>query len=174
MSTVHPHWQATDEAPVPVRVALKSNDAPKVQSARVSRSPAAVLGILLAVTVGAVSYGTLDDSQEELKGVVAGIDRPKSAFDILAEQIATQQRETVTTQSYTPSIMQQDDAPLPTEVVAQAIPTNVNTATAAPMHFSAPQTMRQPETGPKMLVLTLIGAGGGIYMAGRRAIRAVR
>lgn len=56
MTPMHPHWQSTeDEQIVPVR---SKNAAPR-QAIRVSRAPAAVVGITLMLAVVAYSYGGL-------------------------------------------------------------------------------------------------------------------
>lgn len=57
MTPMHPHWQSTDdEAIVPVRSKTNQASAP----VRVSRAPAAVVGIALMVGVVAYSFGGLD------------------------------------------------------------------------------------------------------------------
>ena len=56
---MHPHWQSTDdEQEVPVRV--KAPAAERPAAVRVSRAPAAVVGIALMVGVVAYSFGGLD------------------------------------------------------------------------------------------------------------------
>jgi plastocyanin len=53
MTSIHPHWQETDgEQEVPVRT-----KAAPASSSRVSRAPAAVVGILLMIGIVAVSFG---------------------------------------------------------------------------------------------------------------------
>jgi hypothetical protein len=55
MTNLHPHWQSTEEEqPVPVRAARAAGDAPH---AKVSRLPAAIVGIAIMIGGFAYSFG---------------------------------------------------------------------------------------------------------------------
>ncbi len=186
MSTIHPHWLSTDDAAVPVRVVSgKAASHSGIGSARVSRSPAAMLGIMLAIAIGAVSYGTLDDGKTELTGALAGSETSVSAFDILARQIADEAAsnslenvESVAWQA--PSTAQVIPERPKTrndmeETPGAAIPTNTNSAALGAnvrtMHHAAPRPFSQPESGAGMILATLTGALGALVISARNSLR---
>lgn len=71
MTSLHPHWRSTeDERPVPVRAAPRMGDDTPLSAPRqtVSRRPAAVVGMLLAVGVGMFAMG----GYSLLRGQAAG------------------------------------------------------------------------------------------------------
>jgi hypothetical protein len=177
MSTIHPHWHSTDEASVPVRVSSAKTNAPVVGHSRISRRPAAVLGIMLALAVGAVSYGTFDDAHQGLTGAISPGSTPKSAFDILADQM--QQEASDRAAEQIPQSFSQERAAAPgvTKITGNpapgnaAIPTNVNAVSAdvgERMHSAAPRPITQPESGAEILLLTFAGAAGGLWVTARR------
>ncbi len=188
MSTIHPHWHSTDDAPVPVRiVSPKAPDAVHIGSARVSRSPAAILGIMLAVAIGAVSYGTLDDTKKELTGDITGNEVPTSAFDILARQIAEEALQDSiangnseaapwAAMSNTQSV---PERPATNNVSVQSpsaiIPTNTNTAALGAefgsIHSAAPRPFSQPESGAGMILATLTGAFAMLLVIARNTLK---
>lgn len=186
MSTIHPHWHSTDDAAVPVRVVQKASADPVYAGSKnVSRRPAAVLGIMLAIAIGAVSYGTLDDSGKELRGTISADEAPASAFDILARQIAEEAvQDSIASAdpdsppweafSQTPDVPQnpraENAAPQSTNA---AIPTNSNTlgADTASMHSGAPRPFTQPESGAGMILGTLAGTFAMLIFSARNALR---
>ncbi|TSC57906.1 MAG: hypothetical protein Greene041662_865 [Candidatus Peregrinibacteria bacterium Greene0416_62] len=90
MTTLHPHWQATDDAaPVPVRIAQSKATPTKIPAGTksISRRPAAIVGILMAFSMGVVAYGTLDDEQAQISGETMGFNDPMPDFEALAEQM---------------------------------------------------------------------------------------
>jgi hypothetical protein len=166
-------------------VQAKSIDPVQAASKNVSRRPAAVLGIMLAIAIGAVSYGTLDDTGKELTGTVSADEAPVSAFDILARQIAEEALQD--------SIANADPDSPPWEAFSQipnvpvrpatdnaapqapsvAIPTNTNTlgADTASIHSGAPRPFTQPESGAGMILATLAGAFGVLVITARNTLR---
>jgi hypothetical protein len=142
---------------------------------------------MLAVAIGAVSYGTLDDTQKGLTGAVVGSEDPTSAFDILARQIAEEALQD--------SIANGDLEAAPwaalsnTEDVAErqkanntsvqspsaAIPTNTNTAALGAdlgsIHSAAPRPFSQPESGAGMILATLTGAFGVLIFMARNTLK---
>lgn len=188
MSTIHPHWLSTDDAAVPVRIVSgKTASTPSIGSARVSRSPAAVLGIMLAIVVGAVSYGTLDDTKKELTGALAGSETTVSAFDILARQIAEEALQDSMgnadfASTYPEAPYSATDIPMRPvtnntfrESASAVIPTNTNTAAltanVGSVHGAAPRPFTQPESGAGLIGATLAGAFGVLFVTARNALR---
>jgi hypothetical protein len=180
MSQIHPHWQSTDDAPVPVRIAAPKT-APTsipVGATTVSRRPAAIVGILLTLSVGAVAYGTLDDGSAPLSGEVTESESSTSYFDILAEQMV---RSSVQENVNTPTEEPEEDSMVYRRDLEPSIPVNPSTYDTAPVAPSVPvptnqntigatvvtETFhsgapRQPETGAGMLWVTILGALMGL------------
>ncbi len=66
MNDLHPHWQATDDGEsVPVRVTP-----PPVALANVSRRPAAIVGILFALSIGLVFFQGIERSPAQIAASV--------------------------------------------------------------------------------------------------------
>lgn len=195
MSTIHPHWQSTDETPVPVRVAAPKNVPVMPAGAKtVSRRPAAVVGILLTLSIGAVAYGTLDDGTSPLSGELMGVENPTSYFDVLAEQMVRSQiKEDFGVEPSDADVAQELESQgftteLPREALESAIPTNaanaaalsaslpvnqntIGSPSAENFHSGAPRPIQQPETGAEMLWMTLIGATVGLLWKSKEMLK---
>lgn len=198
MNTIHPHWQSTDDTPVPVRVAAPKNVPVIPAGAKtVSRRPAAVVGILLTLSIGAVAYGTLDDDTSPLAGELMGMENPTTYFDVLAEQMVRAQIEKdfgapPDDRQVMEELVQQgfSDEEIPREALKRSIPVNAATTTAAALsasipvnqntigspspetfHSGAPRPVEQPQTGAEMLWITLLGAMAGLVWKSREMLR---
>ncbi len=86
MNDIHPHWQATDDAPqnegeddqnVPVEEKAPSRI--PVGTTNISRQPAAILGVVLVLVIGSVFFFGVEDLKEQLRGSV-GDQKTDSAF----------------------------------------------------------------------------------------------
>ena len=197
MSTIHPHWQSTDDTPVPVRVAAPKNVPVMPTGAKtVSRRPAAVVGILLTLSIGAVTYGTLDDDTSPLAGEMMGMENPTTYFDVLAEQMVRAQIEKdfgapPDDRQVMKELVQQgfSDEEIPREALERSIPVNTAATTTVlsasvpvnhntigspsteTFHSGAPRPIEQPQTGGEMLWITLIGAAAGLLWKSREMLR---
>ena len=195
MSTIHPHWQSTDDTPVPVRVAAPKNVPVIPTGAKtVSRRPAAVVGILLTLSIGAVAYGTLDDGTSPLSGELMGMENPTTYFDVLAEQMVRDQIEQdfgapASDQEVERELAHQgfSDEEFPRETwetnipvhaaataLSASVPVNHNTIgspSTETFHSGAPRPIEQPQTGAEMLWITLFGAMAGLAWKSREMLR---
>jgi hypothetical protein len=181
--SLHPHWHATDGAePVPVRAAAPSQAAHRVRvgPSSVSRRPAAVVGILLVLTIGAVGWGTWSGADLPTTAEVTAPER--TYFDVLSEQITEQ----VNLQASVTS-PEASGAPVPSRRLTTAIPTNPHAAGRGPsaaentntisadvlerLHSGAPLPPGQPETGAGTLFATIAGALGLLYVRTRGILR---
>ncbi|OGJ63853.1 hypothetical protein A3C37_01260 [Candidatus Peribacteria bacterium RIFCSPHIGHO2_02_FULL_53_20] len=197
MSSLHPHWQATDDGvPVPVRIAV-SKSAPTnvpVGTKTVSRRPAAIVGILMAFSIGAVAYGTLDDARAPLAGELMDVENPTTYFDVLAEQMVRasvdQNRDTAPETAEVPTedsiVYRRDLEPsipvnpstyntLPAELAA-SLPVNQNVIGAnvtETFHSGAPGPVEQPQTGAGMLWATILGAVAVLFWQSREKLKAI-
>ncbi|MEK7562893.1 MAG: hypothetical protein AAB544_00685 [Patescibacteria group bacterium] len=197
MSTIHPHWQSTDDTPVPVRVAAPKHVPVIPAGAKtVSRRPAAVVGILLTLSIGVVAYGTLDDDTSPLAGELMGMENPTTYFDVLAEQMVRAQIEKdfgtpPDDQQVMEELVQQgfSDEEIPPQTREASIPVNTAATMAAlsasipvnrntigspsteSFHSGAPRPIEQPQTGAEMLWITLLGAMAGLVWKSREMLR---
>lgn len=177
MSTLHPHWQSTDDgAPVPVRIAPNKVTARSVAlpNKTVSRRPAAVVGILLTLSMGAVTYGTLDDGTSPLPADIMDDGNPTTAFDVLSEQMARSSAEqalhaapTGDAREGAPQQLQPSIPVNPStfdrrpQALSPSLPINTNTlarGVAGNVPIGTPQPIEQPQTGAGMLWATILGA----------------
>lgn len=183
MSTLHPHWQATDEGEaVPVRIAQPT--CMPAGAKTVSRRPAAIVGILLTLSAGAVAYGTFDDGEAQMTGELMGVENPTTYFDVLAEQMV---RSSIHQQmDAAPESMEApvEDAIVYREELESSIPVNPSTWDTAPaalpvslptnqntiganvtesFHSGAPRPVEQPQTGAGMLWATILGAAAMLF-----------
>lgn len=195
MSTLHPHWQATDEGtPVPVRIAPSKGTPtqPPAGAKTVSRRPAAIVGILMAFSIGAVAYGTLDDGTSPLSGELMNVENPTTYFDILAEQmVRSSVEENMGSSAELEPDVPAEDSVVYREELAPSIPVNTSTYDTAsipspvslPMnqntiganvtesfHSGAPRPIEQPQTGAEMLWVTLLGAMAGVVWKSREML----
>lgn len=195
MSALHPHWQATDDVSVPVRVAANIPVSAPAGALTVSRRPAAIVGILLTLSIGAVAYGTLDDSTAPLSGELMDVENPTTYFDVLAQQIARSSTQAAfapqgegpraeNSLDAVPSMREEDSpADLPAAPAAGkssatlpvSIPTNPHTMGATVtenFHGGAPLPLEQPQTGAAMLWMTIVGALAGLLWKSRGMLKA--
>lgn len=206
MSTLHPHWQATDDgAPVPVRIAPSKTTPTQIPvgTKTVSRRPAAIVGILMAFSIGAVAYGTLDDPQAPLSGELMDVENPMAYFDILAEQMGEQapmeervpMEENLNPEPEIPQFLPPEASIVYPEDFAASIPVNPSTYDAPPpaalpialpinqntiganvtesFHSGAPMPIEQPQTGAEMLWATILGAVGILFWQSRGMMKAI-
>jgi hypothetical protein len=143
-----------------------------MEAKTISRRPAAVVGILMALSVGAVAYGTFDDAQAPLSGELMNAEKPVTYFDVLAEQMARNStQQNVHRENLEPSIpvnpRTYDTAPASLPVNQHVIGANVTET----FHSGAPRPVQQPQTGAGMLWITLIGALAGILWKSRGMLK---